>query len=161
MQVKLARINPPRHLSLAPVPWPAYKTSGAAGMDLCADVDETGVTIPPGGWASVPTGLKMEIPDGYEGQIRPRSGLAFRAGVTLINAPGTVDADFRGEVMIGLVNHGAYPFRLHRGDRIAQLVICPVLAVDVVHVPESELSSTVRGANGLGSTGLNDSGAKR
>ena len=130
-------------------------------MDLCADIEEGGLTIPPGGQVTIHTGLRMEIPDGYEGQVRPRGGLALNSGITVINSPGTVDADYRGEVMVGLINHGASPFKVRRGDRIAQLVVCAVIPVEVVHVQGGELSSTIRGSNGFGSTGLNDVGARR
>jgi len=159
--LKLARVSPSRFSASEPVPWPAYKTAGAAGMDLYADVDEGGVTVPPGCVVAIPTGLKMEIPAGYEGQVRPRGGLAFKSSISVINSPGTVDADFRGEVMIGLVNHGREPFQVRRGDRVAQLVICPVALPEVLHVQETELTDTVRGAGAFGSTGINDATAKR
>ena len=161
LTLKLARVSPSHFPELEPVPWPAYKTAGAAGMDLYADVTPEGVVVLPGGVVAVPTGLKMEIPLGYEGQVRPRGGLAFKSSITVINSPGTVDADFRGEVLIGLVNHSGAPFRVQRGDRIAQLVICPVVFPEVTHVSEEELTNTVRGAGGFGSTGINDSISKR
>ncbi len=129
---------------------PAYQTAGAAGMDLRADVAEDHV-IPPGGRALIPTGIAVAIPPGYEGQVRPRSGLAIRAGVTCLNAPGTVDSDYRGEIRVVLANLGTEPFVVARGDRIAQLVIAPVVravweAVDV-------LDDTDRGPGGFGHTG--------
>jgi hypothetical protein len=98
----------------------------------------------------------MQIPSGYEGQIRPRSGTAFKNWVSVINSPGTIDADFRGEVVVGLVNHGAMPFMVNRGDRLAQLVIGPVVRLTVVYAEASELSVTARGAGAFGSTGIND-----
>ena len=131
---------------------PRQQTAGAAGLDLAAaiGVDET-VTIAPGDYAMVPTGLVIALPEGYEAQIRPRSGLAARHGVTVLNSPGTVDADYRGEVKILLVNHGREPFSLRRGERVAQMVVAPVSAVELVEV--DELDATERGAGGHGSTG--------
>ena len=131
---------------------PRQQTAGAAGLDLAATigVDET-VTIAPGDYAMVPTGLVIALPEGYEAQIRPRSGLAARHGVTVLNSPGTVDADYRGEVKILLVNHGREPFSLRRGERVAQMVVAPVSAVELVEV--DELDATERGAGGHGSTG--------
>lgn len=136
----------------AGLPLPRQQTAGAAGLDLAAaiGVDET-VTIAPGDYAMVPTGLVIALPEGYEAQIRPRSGLAARHGVTVLNSPGTVDADYRGEVKILLVNHGREPFSLRRGERVAQMVVAPVSAVELVEV--DELDATERGAGGHGSTG--------
>jgi dUTP pyrophosphatase len=131
-----------------PLELPRYETDGASGLDLRADED---VTLAPGERRAVPTGLALEIPAGYEGQVRPRSGLAARHGLGMVNAPGTIDADYRGEVMVILVNHGQAPFAARRGDRIAQLVIAPVARVEV-RLAE-ELSDTGRGGGGLGSTG--------
>jgi dUTP diphosphatase len=131
-----------------PLPLPRYMTAGAAGMDLLADVD---VVLAPGERRLVPTGLTVAIPPGYEGQVRPRSGLAARDGVTVLNAPGTIDSDYRGEIQVLLVNLGTAPVRLGRGDRIAQLVVAPVTSVvwgEVAALPES-----ARGAGGFGSTG--------
>lgn len=159
--LKLARVTPQRHPELSPIPWPIRKTAGSAGMDLCADIEETGYDLQCGERRVLPTGVRMEIPEGYEGQIRPRSGLAINHGVTVINAPGTIDSDFRGEVMVGLVNHGQLAVHIGRADRIAQLVVSPVVSIEVLQVDEGELSSTVRGANGFGSTGRNDTGAKK
>jgi dUTP pyrophosphatase len=132
-----------------PLPLPAYQTAGAAGMDLAADVPEP-VWIEPGARALVPTGLAVAIPPGYEGQVRPRSGLALRHGVTLVNSPGTIDGDYRGEVQVLLVNLGSEPFCVRRGDRIAQLVIAPVTRA-VMHEVD-ELDSTGRGGGGFGHT---------
>ena len=131
-----------------PLEPPRYETDGAAGLDLRAD---EGFHLAPGERRVVPTGLALEIPPGHEGQVRPRSGLAARHGVALVNAPGTVDSDYRGEVKVILVNLGREPVTFVRGDRIAQLVIAPV-ARAVVEVVE-DLSDTGRGAGGFGSTG--------
>ena len=129
---------------------PRYATAGAAGLDLSAALDAD-VTLPPGGRALVPTGLMLAIPAGFEGQVRPRSGLAVQAGVTVLTAPGTIDSDYRGEVKVVLVNHGSEPWTIHTGDRIAQLVIAPVLRVATEIV--AELEPTERGAGGFGHTG--------
>jgi len=134
----------------AGLPLPAYQTAGAAGMDLLAAV-EAPVTLAPGARALVPTGLALALPEGHEGQVRPRSGLAARHGVTVLNAPGTVDADYRGEVKVILVNHGDEPFVVSRGDRIAQLVVAAVTRAEPVLV--ADLDETDRGAGGFGSTG--------
>lgn len=134
---------------------PAYETTGAAGMDLRACLPQNdrakGWILPSLGRALVPTGLAMAIPDGHEGQVRPRSGLAVRQGMTVLNSPGTVDADYRGEVKVLLINLGAENVRLNHGDRIAQMVIAPVVqaALSVV----TDLDTTSRGAGGFGSTG--------
>ena len=136
----------------AGLPLPAYETSHAAGMDLRAAVPEDApLTLRPGDRHAVPTGLAMAIPPGFEGQVRPRSGLAFRNGVTCLNSPGTVDADYRGEVKVILINHGAETFTVRRGDRIAQLVIAPVVQASW-RVTET-LDETARGEGGFGSTG--------
>lgn len=132
------------------VPPPRYQTEGAAGMDLHAAVAAP-VTLAPGDRALVPTGWAVAIPPGFEGQVRPRSGLALRHGVTVLNAPGTIDADYRGQIQVVLVNHGQAPFSIARGDRIAQLVICPVAQAELRLV--DALDATVRGAGGYGSTG--------
>ena len=131
---------------------PAYETPGSAGMDLRAAVEEGApLEIAPGGRFAVPTGLIMEIPAGFEGQVRPRSGLALKSGITCLNAPGTIDSDYRGEVKIILANLGSEPFIITRGMRVAQLVIAPVVQARVsVH---DSLSETDRGAGGFGSTG--------
>jgi dUTP pyrophosphatase len=135
----------------ADLPLPAYETEGAAGLDLRAAIAEP-VTLAPGMRTLVPTGLSMQLPVGFEGQIRPRSGLALRHGVTVLNAPGTVDSDYRGEVSVVLINHGSEPFTVTRGDRIAQLVIAPVTHARLSEV--AALDETARGAGGYGSTGV-------
>ena len=132
------------------LPAPAYMTPHAAGMDLCAAVKEE-VVLPPGGRALIPTGLKLALPEGYEGQVRPRSGLALRHGLTMLNTPGTIDADYRGEVQIILANLGEEPFVVRRGERIAQLIICPVTRARLEFV--EELDDTSRGDGGFGHTG--------
>ena len=134
------------------LPLPAYETAGAAGMDLRAAVPEAEpLTLRPGSRALVPTGFGIAVPEGYEAQVRPRSGLAIRAGVTCLNSPGTVDSDYRGEVKVILANLGEEDFVVRRGDRVAQMVICPVVQASW-QVVES-LDDTVRGAGGFGSTG--------
>lgn len=130
---------------------PSRGSEHAAGFDLRAAVDEP-VVLPPGGRALIPTGIAVAIPPGYEGQVRPRSGLAIRHGVALVNAPGTIDADYRGEIQVIAINLGDEPFTVRRGDRIAQLVIAPVL--EVVLEAAGELTPTGRGAGGFGSTGV-------
>lgn len=135
------------------LPLPRYESDGAAGLDLAAALPEAApVTIPPGGRALVPTGLVFALPQGCEGQVRPRSGLALRHGVTVLNAPGTIDADYRGEVQVLLVNLGQEPFQVTRGLRIAQLVVAPVQRA--VLVEAHTLPGTLRGDGGFGSTGL-------
>jgi len=134
----------------AGLPLPAARTFGSAGLDLSAAV-EMPLVIPPGGRALVPTGFAIALPAGHEGQVRPRSGLAIEHGVTVLNAPGTIDADYRGEVKVALINHGDRPFAVTRGMRIAQLVVAPVTAVSLVEV--ADLDETVRGSGGFGSTG--------
>lgn len=134
----------------SPLPLPSYQTDGAAGMDLVADVAED-VRLPPGERRLVPTGLTVEIPAGFEAQIRPRSGLALRHGVTLLNTPGTIDSDYRGEIQVLLVNLGAEEFVVRRGDRIAQFVIAPVARGAWVEV--ERLNESARGAGGFGHTG--------
>jgi dUTP pyrophosphatase len=137
----------------AGLPLPQAQSRHAAGLDLCAAVDAETV-LAPGGRALVPTGLTIALPPGYEGQVRPRSGLAVKHGVTVLNAPGTIDADYRGEVKVLLINHGSDPFVVERGMRIAQLVIAPVGAVALIEV--EVLESTARGAGGFGSTGMSE-----
>lgn len=127
---------------------PVYETRGSAGFDLKAAQD---VTIEPGGRALVATGLAMALPAGHEGQVRPRSGLAVKHGVTVLNSPGTVDEDYRGEVKVPLVNHGDEPFAITRGMRIAQMIVAPVLQVEIAEV--DDLDDTKRGSGGFGSTG--------
>jgi dUTP pyrophosphatase len=134
------------------LPLPSCQTADAAGLDLMAAVpDDAPMTLVPGGRALVPCGVAIALPQGFEGQVRPRSGLAARHGVTVLNAPGTIDADYRGEVMVLLVNLGAEPFAVTRGMRIAQLVVAPVARAKVVEA--TELDATARGAGGFGSTG--------
>jgi dUTP pyrophosphatase len=134
------------------LPLPSYQTDGAAGLDLTAALAaDAKVVIEPGGRHMVPTGISLQLPRGYEGQVRPRSGLARDRGVTVLNAPGTIDADYRGEVCVLLINHGSEPFEIVRGARIAQLVIAPVVHATLMEVPE--LEATARGAGGFGSTG--------
>jgi dUTP diphosphatase len=131
---------------------PAYHSAHAAGLDLLAAVPEdTPMMIAPGKYALVPTGLSIALPPGYEAQVRPRSGLAAKHGITVLNAPGTIDADYRGEISVLLINHGDAPFPVQRGERIAQMVIAPVTHAELV--PVASLSATDRGAGGFGSTG--------
>jgi len=131
---------------------PAYQSAHAAGLDLLAAVpQDSPLTLAPGQHALVPTGLLIALPPGYEAQVRPRSGLAAKHGVTVLNAPGTVDADYRGEVGVLLINHGSAPFAIRRGERIAQMVIAPVTRVELVAA--AALSATERGSGGFGSTG--------
>lgn len=131
---------------------PGYRSRGAAGLDLSAALPlGSRLVIEPGARELVPTGLAIALEPGFEGQVRPRSGLALRHGVTVLNAPGTIDADYRGEVGVILINHGSEPFEILRGDRIAQLVIAPTVEVTLVEV--EALAPTERGAGGFGSTG--------
>lgn len=130
---------------------PSYESSHAAGMDLRAAVDES-LTLSPGERALVPTGLQIALPEGYEAQIRPRSGLAYRNGITMLNTPGTIDADYRGEVKVLAINHGEEPFTIRHGDRIAQMVIAPIQQMFVEEV--DDLPETERGSGGFGSTGV-------
>jgi dUTP pyrophosphatase len=131
-------------------PLPRYQTEHAAGLDLEAAIDSDR-TIAPGRRSLIPTGLSIALPPGFEGQVRPRSGLALKHGVTVLNAPGTIDADYRGEIGVVLVNLGDEPFVVHDGDRIAQLVVAPVSRVELIAC--DELESTGRGEGGYGSTG--------
>ena len=136
----------------AGLPLPAYQTAHAAGLDLLAAVpDDAPAVLEPGKYAIVPTGLSIALPEGFEAQVRPRSGLAAKHGVTVLNSPGTIDADYRGEIAVLLINHGSAPFTIRRGERIAQMVIAPV--VQAALVPVTVLSPTERGAGGFGSTG--------
>lgn len=134
----------------ADLPLPSYQSAAAAGLDLLAAVAAP-LTLQPGRHAAVPTGIAMALPAGTEAQVRPRSGLARSHGVTVLNAPGTIDADYRGEIQVLLINHGAEPFAVTRGMRIAQLVIAPVARVRLSEV--TELGGTPRGTGGFGSTG--------
>lgn len=131
---------------------PQYMTELAAGMDICALLEEA-QSLEPGQRTLIPTGLAFAIPEGFEVQVRPRSGLAIKHGITLVNSPGTIDADYRGEVRIILINHGEESFTINSGDRIAQLIVAPVFQADLIEV--SELSETVRGEGGFGHTGTN------
>lgn len=133
------------------LPLPEYESTQAAGMDIRASVTEA-VILKPGERALIPTGFKMALPPGYEAQIRPRSGLAYRQGVTMLNTPGTIDSDYRGEVKVLAINHGDEPFRVEHGDRIAQMVIAPVLQAQTEQV--DALPETGRGDGGFGSTGV-------
>ncbi len=129
---------------------PSYATEGAAGMDLRAAIAGE-LTIEPGGRALVSTGIRIALPDGYEAQVRPRSGLALRHGITLLNAPGTIDADYRGTVAVILANLGDEPFVVRRGDRIAQMIVAPITRAELA--PVDELDESERGAGGFGHTG--------
>ena len=148
VQVKLCRLPHAQGLEL-----PAYQSAGAAGLDLMAAIPaHARLVIEPGARELVPTGLTMELPQGYEAQVRPRSGLALKSGVTVLNSPGTIDSDYRGEIGVILINLGAEPFEITRGARIAQMVIAPVIQAQLIEV--SEISETSRGAGGFGSTGV-------
>ncbi|MHB8884189.1 MAG: dUTP diphosphatase [Methylovirgula sp.] len=136
----------------ADLPLPGYQSAGAAGLDLVAAVAaDSKIVIEPGARHLVPTGLAMQLPEGFEAQVRPRSGLALEHGVTVLNAPGTIDSDYRGEIKVLLVNFGSEPFEISRGVRIAQLVVAPVVQASLTIV--RELGGTERGAGGFGSTG--------
>ncbi len=139
-----------REPECADLPLPAYETAHAAGMDLRAAVREP-LTIAPGARVLVPTGLRIALPEGYEAQVRPRSGLALRHGIMLPNSPGTIDADYRGEIQVILANLGEADFVIHRGDRIAQLIIAPVTRAAWIEV--ESLDATARGDGGFGHTG--------
>jgi dUTP pyrophosphatase len=141
MQVQIKKIHPDAVV-------PKYQTAGAAGVDLCSIED---VSIGEGDKALVATGLSMAIPHGWEGQVRPRSGLAAKSALTVLNSPGTIDSDYRGEVKVILVNHGHGVFHVRKGDRIAQMVFAPVAQAEFAEV--EDLESTGRGAGGFGSTG--------
>lgn len=148
IKIKVVRLPHAQGLEL-----PAYQTSGAAGMDLVAAVGEgRPVTLAPGKWALIPTGLMLELPAGVEAQVRPRSGLALRNGVTVLNSPGTIDSDYRGEVGVVLINLGSTKFKIERGARIAQLVVHKVEQATLVEATSA--ASTSRGAGGFGSTGV-------
>lgn len=130
---------------------PEYRTAGAAGADLCAYL-QTPVTMEPMERRLIPTGIAVELPPGYELQVRPRSGLALKYGITVLNTPGTVDSDYRGELAVLLIHFGSKPFTIHNGDRIAQAVIAPVVRASFI--VRTELSATERGSGGYGSTGI-------
>ena len=136
------------------LPLPSYATEGAACLDLRAAVPEDApIHLAPGARAAVPTGLRLRIPDGFEGQVRARSGRALREGLAMVNAPGTIDSDFRGELQVIVVNLGDAPIVIARGERVAQLVVAPVARVEVREVPADALDDTARGEGGFGSTG--------
>lgn len=134
------------------LPLPAYETLNSAGMDLRAALGTSIVRLEPGERALIPTGFAIALPDGYEAQIRPRSGLAIKNGITLLNSPGTIDADYRGEIKVIAINHGEIPFEVNHGDRIAQMVINSI--TQIKWEESDELSATSRGAGGFGSTGI-------
>jgi dUTP pyrophosphatase len=137
------------------LPLPSYQSKGAAGLDLVAAIDtQHPLTLAPGARALVPTGLVLELPAGFEAQVRPRSGLALNYGIAVLNSPGTIDSDYRGEVGVVLANLGHAPFEIRRGDRIAQLVVLPVARAELVEV--AAVSDTSRGEGGFGSTGKSD-----
>lgn len=138
-------------LHASDLPLPSYESSHAAGMDLRAALQEP-LVLEPGQRSLIPTGLQMALPEGYEAQIRPRSGLAYRNGITMLNTPGTIDADYRGEVKVLAINHGDEPFTINHGDRIAQMVIAPVQQMFVEEV--QDLPDSERGSGGFGSTGI-------
>jgi dUTP pyrophosphatase len=142
-QVRFKRLRPAAVL-------PRYMTAGAAGMDLSSAADGP-ITLEPGGRAGLPTGWAIELPAGYEGQVRPRSGLSSRHGVTVVNAPGTVDSDFRGELTVLLVNLGREPYVVNPGDRVAQLVVAPAPQAEIIEA--ETLGDTARGEGGFGHTG--------
>ena len=146
MKVNLKKYNPEINS-----PLPEYKTAGSAGMDLSSSSSET-ITIAPGKKALIPTNVVVELPMGYEGQVRPRSGLALKHGITVLNSPGTVDSDYRGEIGVVLINHGENDFEVKFGDRIAQLIIAKYEHCEIVEV--TELSESQRGEGGYGSTGI-------
>jgi len=151
--VAAPRVAVKRLAHFAGLELPAYETAQAAGLDLKAAVPaDAPVTLAPGARALVPTGLAIALPEGFEAQVRPRSGLALKKGVTCLNSPGTIDADYRGEVGVILINHGDEPFVIERGERIAQMVVAPV--TQIAWAPMDELPDTARGAGGFGSTGL-------
>lgn len=132
-------------------PLPAYQTAGAVGLDLCAAIEaDAPLTIAPGARELIGTGWAIAVPDGFEGQVRPRSGLALKHGITVLNSPGTIDPDYRGELRVLLINHGREPFVITRGDRIAQLVIAPTARAELVEM--TTLPATLRGGGGYGST---------
>jgi len=133
------------------LPLPSYQTAGSVGMDLYAAVDHNGVWIKPGCWEGVPLGISIALPEGYEGQVRPRSGLATRCGISMLNNPGTIDWDYNGELVVSLINHSQQPYHIIRGDRVGQLVVAPVTRVTWVQV--TSLPETIRGWGGFGSTG--------
>lgn len=145
--LELKRLHPERD---GDIPLPCYMTPQAAGMDICAAIEDT-LSLPPGDIALVPTGFAMALPPGYEAQVRSRSGLAVKHGVTVVNSPGTIDSDYRGEVKVGLINLGKKPYTLRRGERIAQMIVQQVIQAGIRVV--GQLDETQRNAGGFGSTG--------
>lgn len=144
IKVKIKKLHPDAVV-------PEYMTEHAAGMDLCTVIDSP-VVLPPGERILLPTGLAMEIPPGYEGQVRPRSGLALKKGIALVNSPGTIDADYRGEIGVIVINHGHEAVEFHSGDRVAQLIIAPVVQAGLIET--SELKDSNRSSGGFGHTGV-------
>lgn len=149
MRVEIARVDPGRDSDL---PLPGAATPGSAGVDLPAAIPQT-LVLEPGARATLPTGFAVSIPEGYEGQVRPRSGLARRHGIQLVNAPGTIDSDYRGEIHVLLLNSGDAPVEICRGDRIAQLVVAPVVRAEWQLVEAKDLAPTSRGGGGFGHSG--------
>jgi dUTP pyrophosphatase len=145
--IAVTRVRP----STEPLPLPRYMTVGAAGMDVMADITDP-VTLAAGGRALIPTGLAVEIPAGFEAQIRPRSGLALRHGLTLLNSPGTIDSDYRGEIMVLIINLGDQPYTVRRGERIAQMIVAPIARAELREV--ERLAESRRGPGGFGHTGV-------
>ena len=151
MNTVTVRIKPLEHYQGLQLP--AYETAQSAGMDLRAAVaEDAAVTIPPGEWRLIPVGIAIALPQGYEAQVRPRSGLAARHGISCVNTPGTIDADYRGEIPVNLINHGQADLNIKRGDRIAQMIIAPV--IQAAWEVAEELDETARGTGGFGSTGV-------
>jgi dUTP pyrophosphatase len=148
VKVKIKRIRPQEDSDL---PSPRYMTEKSSGMDLYAAVNEE-IFLNPGQRRLIPTGIAVSVPEGYEAQVRPRSGLALRDGITLANTPGTIDADYRGEIGVLLINHGEKPFQVKRGDRVAQMVIVPVARAELEWV--EDLDETPRSGGGFGHTGI-------
>ncbi len=140
-----------RRPGCADIPLPSYETAGSVGMDIAAAVDDA-VVLDPGERAVIPCGFSMALPPGYEAQVRPRSGLAVKHGISLVNAPGTIDSDYRGEIKVPVINHGNEPFGITRGMRIAQMVVAAVSTAELVEV--DALPDTVRGEGGFGHTGV-------
>lgn len=158
MQGKIVQVRIKRLPHGEGLPIPAYQTVGAAGLDLVAAVPpDAPITLNPGAFALIPTGLTLEIPENFEAQVRPRSGLAFKHGVTVLNSPGTIDCDYRGELGVLLINHGPRDFLVARGERIAQIVFAPYVQAQLIEA--EDLSTSSRGAGGFGSTGVSTENA--
>ncbi|MFA7306471.1 MAG: dUTP diphosphatase [Hyphomicrobium sp.] len=155
-EVKKIKVNVQRLQHAADLPLPAYQTAEAAGFDLVAAVPAGNpITLSAGGSALIPTGLIFELPPGNEAQVRPRSGLAAKFGITVLNSPGTIDSDYRGEVSVILINLGKKPFTVNRGERVAQMIIAPIVRADLEEV--AQVTGTKRGTGGFGSTGIKTS----